>query len=238
MATDSNARVIQGNNSRGAQKRINQALEPKPGYVVAEVSTKSDGVRRYIEKDGSTFSAALIRIGSLLRMTSNDKPNREKIEVWLREMLSSVNTEIEQNQSVLNEKARDAGKLPTISGGGTAVSTVYVNHPHMLRIVESLSLIDELALLGEQLWYRGVFDDDQYNQSKKQLLRPITHVVDRFYVVTNIGKRAGGQYNPSDFLSILKEEESIADMLLKHTKIGQVVPVEAPPTPELDVQSA
>jgi hypothetical protein len=68
------------------------------------------------------------------------------------------------------------------------------------------------------MYFSGVIDDEQFDMAKKQAVRPLNHMLDRIYTATNVAKRTGGKFDPVAFINLLKNQVSVADLIVSVSK--------------------
>jgi len=172
----------------------------------------------------------MVRIGTLIKITVNndDEESRNKIMVWLNDMIESIRKEVVSVSAMVDEQVKmaklDGIDLPDLVPFNTGEDRFcYANHPALVKLLRELSKIDSLALMVDRLWFAGIIDDKQKAMSSKQLTHPFYSAVDLIVKVTDIGGRKGGRYNPAVFIDVLKQEESIAAMIEKYIKTKPAV---------------
>lgn len=215
------------NNASARQRTELRETEftPGQGQIAVLVPAKSEVVDRYMTFTGTRTSSSMIRIGTLIKITlnNNDEESRNKIMVWLDDMIESIRQEVVAVSSMVDEQVKmaqlDGIELPELVPFNSGEERYcYANHPALVKLLRELSKIDSLALMVDRLWFAGIIDDKQKAMSSKQLTHPFYSAVDLIAKVTDIGGRKGGRYNPAVFMAVLKQEESIAAMIEKYIK--------------------
>lgn len=196
---------------------------PEQGQIELVIPTKSEAVKRYMMYWGDRTSAAMIRVGTLLKITilNGDQENYSKIMVWIEDMIAQIKNEVREVKSMVDECSKlaelDGIELPKlIVGDADKTWKCYSNHPAMVKLLRELAKIDDMAIMVDRLWFGGMMDDKQKAQSGKQLLHPFYISIDMIARVTDVGGRTGSRYSPDDFLALLRKEVSVAAFIQKY----------------------
>ncbi len=199
--------------------QINFTPDGNKRMAIQAVPILSPVMLKRFEVYGGQIVAAIIRIGTLTLFTKDDQESANKIKEWVRECLSDFRTEHNKISDYLEEQRKN-DSVDLVKGFTQEPFSIDFpyNHPIANRFVECIKDVDEQQITIEKMYFSGVIDDEQFDMAKKQAVRPLNHMLDRIYTATNVAKRTGGKFDPVAFINLLKNQVSVADLIVSVSK--------------------
>lgn len=202
----------QGQNNRGQSNRRPAFVQNRKS-VPYTISVESNAMLEYMNRHGGAAAGAFQRIAGLIQLTSNNAEVRERLDVWLDEVIKAAQVRtaaLKTQQEKYSEGMVVNVPRPKIPDNYKY--TVEITHPVFWKLIGLVEMLDSVMSEIEYLWLAGHLEDVHLGNANGQAVNTIKTLVNRMYYVTNASRnRKGGLYSPDAYKelmrALLKDEE-------------------------------
>ena len=190
--------------------------------MVYELKPKTLVIKDWLRSSNQLRSYNVVsqRLSNLLKTINpdTDQETAAKVKLWLEELFSVMNSDIQNFEKVVTDIESKAGKSPlygTMQFSSEPTRLSY-SHPIMVSIIKSLDSLNEISERIETVWMKGELADAHHNSANARLMKPVEITFEKIISATDPNGRKGGKYDPLEFIKQIKQYKSISDYLASH----------------------